>query len=111
MLTPVLRQRVTIQQRTLTQNTTTGAVAEAWTTFLANVPAAVLTGPGREFEAANAKQAETTARIVTRWFSGLLPTHRIQWDGRVYDIQSIETDETGRREYRLRCTDGVNQGA
>lgn len=111
MLSPNLRHRVTIQVRTQTQSVTTGAVTDSWGTFLANVPAQVLTGPGREFESANAKQAQTTARIIMRWFSGLLPTHRILWDGRVFDILSIETDETGRIDYRLRVADGVNQGA
>jgi SPP1 family predicted phage head-tail adaptor len=79
-------------------------------TELDSVPAEVLTGPGREFIQSSAKQAETTARINFRWFPGLLPTMRILWDGKVYDITSIETDATARREYRLRCKDGLSDG-
>lgn len=111
------RHRVTIQKKVEAQDSETGDVSWTWETVeinglpLSGVPAEVLTGPGREFNAADAKQAETTARINMRWFSGLSPEWRIVWDGRSYDIISIETDRTGRREYRLRCKDGVTDGA
>jgi head-tail adaptor len=112
VLTGRLRHRVTIQQPIQTQNPVTGEILNSWSTVagMASVPAEVLTGPGREFRQSAATQAETSARINLRWFPGLLPTWRILWDGRTYNIHSIETDVTGRREWRLRCTDGVNDG-
>jgi SPP1 family predicted phage head-tail adaptor len=112
------RHRVAVQEKTEDTDSDTGDVSHAWSnvwldsdTELSAVPAEVLTGPGREFNAADAKQAETSARITLRWFPGLLPTMRIVWDGRTYDILSIETDATARREYRLRCREGVSDGA
>lgn len=117
MLAHRLRHRIHIQQQQQTQNTTTGEITTAWATVVLDdgtplnaVPAEVLTGPGRELLAAGAKQAETTARINLRWFPGLLPTMRVLWDGRVYNITSLETDATGRREWRLRCSDGLTDG-
>lgn len=112
MLTNRLRHRVAIQEKTQTQDPVTGEITVTWANVagLASVPAEVLTGPGREFIESGARQAETTARINMRWFAGLLPVWRILWDGRVYNIMSIETDATARREWRLRCTDGVNDG-
>jgi SPP1 family predicted phage head-tail adaptor len=111
------RHRVEFQRKTETQDMDTGAISHEWDTVyldsdtpLNSVPAEVLTGPGREFMAADAKQAETTARIQCRWFPGLLPTWRVLWDGKVFDIQSIEPDATARREYRMRCRDGVSDG-
>lgn len=111
------RHIVEFQSKTETQDETTGAISHEWETVhldsdtpLDAVPAEVLTGPGREFNAADAKQAETTARIQCRWFPGLSPAWRVLWDGRVYDILSIETDATGRYEYRLRCREGVSDG-
>lgn len=77
---------------------------------LNSVPAEVFTGAGREPIADNAKQAETTLRVNLRWFPGLLETWRLIWDGNIYDISSIETDATARREYRLRCTGGLTSG-
>lgn len=112
------RHRVAVQEKVEVQDSDTGEITYSWQnvwldtdTELSSVPAEVLTGPGREFDAANAKQAETTARINLRWFDGLLPTMRIVWDGQSFDILSIETDVTARREYRLRCGQGVNDGA
>ena len=107
-----LRHRITFQEPVREQDPVSGASVNTWATIAGydQVPAEVLTGPGREFRAAGAIQAETTARINLRWFPGLLPTWRILWDGRIYNIRSIEVDATGRREYRLRCEDGVNDG-
>ncbi len=99
------------------QDPVSGAPLIEWVTVvlgetlsLDKVPAEVLTGPGREFIESAAKQAETSARIRLRWFSGLKQSWRILWDGNIYNIVSIETDITARREYYLRCEAGVNDG-
>lgn len=117
MLAHRLRHRVAVQQQTQTQNSTTGAVSTTWQNVvlsggvvLSSVPAEVLTGAGKEMIEGDARQGETTARINLRWFPGLTQAMRILWDGQVYNIKSIETDLTARREYRLRCTAGVNDG-
>jgi SPP1 family predicted phage head-tail adaptor len=106
-----------VQQQVQTQNATTGAVSVSWQNVtlsggvvLNNVPAEVLTGQGREIFQAEARQGEIAARINLRWFPGLTQKMRILWDGKIFNIQSIETDATARREYRLRCTAGVNDG-
>lgn len=110
------RHAITFQAQVETRDSE-GAIEIGWEnawldseTELADVPAEVLTGPGREFNAGGQVQAETTARINLPWFPGLDPEWRILWDGHVYNIGSIETDVTARREYRLRCSGGVNDG-
>ncbi len=113
-LTGRLRQRVTLQQQVEEQNSETGEVTHAWADVYTAVPAEVLTGAGREFRESAALQAETTARITVRWFDVdrvAIYTWRILWDGRVYNIMSAETDITGRKEWRFRCGDGLNDGA
>ncbi|MDP2141284.1 MAG: phage head closure protein [Gammaproteobacteria bacterium] len=115
-----LRHRVEIQWPLEIQSQTSGGFSTAWATVfldsntpLEAVPAEVLTGPGKEMVAAGAIQAETTARINLRWFDVDIQAFykwRILWDGRVFNIRSIETDVTGRQEWRLRCEDGVNDG-
>lgn len=110
MLAWELTHRVDIELPTTTQDTITGETTTVWASVLRSVPAQVLTGPGREFMQSGAVQSEVSARINIRWFPGLLPTMRILWDGHTYNIHSIETDATGRREWRLKCTDGVNDG-
>lgn len=117
MLSHRLRHRVTVQQQVETQNATTGAVSVAWQNViltggvvLNNVPAEVLTGQGREMFQAEARQGEIAARINMRWFPNLTQKMRIVWEGQNFNIQSIETDITARREYRLKCVAGVNDG-
>lgn len=116
------RHRVAVQAKVEAQDPITGDITYTWATVelesgsssgipLAAVPAEVLRGPGREFDAANEKQAETTARINLRWFPGLLPTMRIVWQGQPFDILSIESDAADRREYRVRCREGVTDGS
>lgn len=104
------RHRIAVQQQVEEQDSETGDITVTWQTVHASLPAEVLLGAGREFESANSKQSETTARINLHWFEGLTAKMRIVWDGRNFDIQEIGADATARREYRLRCTDGVNNG-
>jgi SPP1 family predicted phage head-tail adaptor len=111
MLAQRKRHRVDVDAQTPVENASGEVIGHEWTPFETAVPAEVLTGPGREFNAADAKQAETTARITMSWFPGLLPTMRIRWEGKSYDILSIELDVTARREYRLRCKEGPSDGA
>lgn len=110
MLSHRLRHRVTIQEQVESQDSTTGAISVDWQNFLADVPAEVLTGAGKETIEGAARQGEIAARINMRWFPGLTQAMRIVWDGNLYNIKSIETDVTARREYRLRCTAGLNDG-
>ncbi len=117
MLSNRLRHRIEFQELVEEQDSETGAIVSTWATaqlnsdtILDSVPAEVLTGPGREFRESGTTQAETSARINIRWFPGLSPEWRILWDGRIYNITSIETDATARREYRIRCVDGVSDG-
>ena len=105
------RQRIDIQQQIETQDSETGDITVAWQTLHANLPAEVLLGPGKQFVAANAKQSEVTARINLYWFAGLTQKMRIVWEGKVFDLDEIAADPSNRREYRLRCIDGLTNGA
>ena len=117
MLSYRLRHRIEIQEKVESgRNPETGGQLFSWQTLVVSgtamisVPAEVLTGPGRESRAAGAVQAETDARINLRWFPGLNQAMRILWDGRIYNIDGMATDRTGRQEWRLTCKEGVNDG-
>lgn len=110
MLSHRLRHRVNVQELVEVQNTTTGAITRAWENVYADVPAEVLTGPGKEFVQSGATQGEVAARINMRWFPGLTQKMRIEWDTNIFNITSIETDMTARQEYRLKCVAGVTDG-
>lgn len=110
MLANRLRHRVTVQELVEVQNTTTGAISREWENVYSDVPAEVLTGPGKEFVQSGATQGQIAARINMRWFPGLTQKMRITWDTNIFNITSIETDMTGRQEYRLKCVAGVTDG-
>ena len=121
MLAHRLRHRITFEAKLPeTVNADGFRVSGGWDTVyldsdtpLKDVPAEVLTGPGREFVAASAVQSELSARINLRWFDvdeTELYTWRILWDGRIYNIVSVETDLTARREWRLRVEQGTSEG-
>ena len=117
MLTHRLRHRVTIQQPVITQDFQTGENVKAWgnvwldsSTEMVDVPAEILTGPGRELNAASTKRSEDTVRITLRWFPGFSVGWRVLWGGHIYDITSVEYDATARRELRLRGTGGMTDG-
>lgn len=122
MLANRLRHRVTFQREGSATRDADGYLVSGggWETVvlsdgtqLKDVPAEVLTGPGKEFQGAGTTQAETSARINLRWFPAderEMAQWRILWDGRVYGIQSVDTDLTARREWRLRCIYGPSEG-
>lgn len=110
MLTQRLRHRVTFQRQVEAQDPDTGNTLITWADAFTDVPAEVLTGPGREFIESETKQAETDARINLRWMPGLEQSMRVVWDGKFYDITGMDTDRTGRRELRLRCKEGASDG-
>lgn len=108
-LAPRLRHRITFQQQ-VAERDEDGVLHTTWQDMQDDVPAEVLTGAGREFNASGQVQAEVAARITCRWFPGLEASWRILWDGLIYNIATFDTDATGRREWRIRCTAGVNDG-
>ena len=117
MLSYRLRHRVAVQENIPTQDPASGEMLPSWgnvvidsSTELDAVPAEVLLGPGKEFAGEGATQAQIDARINLRWFAGLTQAMRILWDGRIFNIESIETDLTGREEWRLKCSAGVSEG-
>lgn len=104
------RHRVTIEQQVESRDAM-GGVVVTWLEFAANVPAEVLTGPGREAVAADQQQADIAARINLRYLPGLTAKMRIVWDGRVFNIEGEpDLDPTARREMRCKCTAGMNDG-
>jgi len=121
MRTQGLRHRVEIQEQIEVVDTN-GELTRQWVpverdsnTLLIDVPARVLTGEqprGAPF-LAQQQQNEVAARISFRYkeFPGLNGTHRILWNGRVFDIIGDPSlDETAQREWRCICRAGSDDG-
>jgi SPP1 family predicted phage head-tail adaptor len=88
-----LRHRITIEAATVAN--VFGEEVETWTTF-AEVWAAKEDLAGREFFAAQQTTAEVTTRFRLRYLDGVTPKMRINSDGVLYNIESVQ-DPDGRR--------------
>lgn len=110
MLTQRLRHRITIQKQVTVQDQGTGAVSLQWVDVYTDMAAECLTGAGREVVTADAVQAPTDARINFRWVPDIDQSMRVVWDGANYNITGMDTDRTGRREWRLKCQKGLTDG-
>lgn len=105
------RHRVSFEKQVIERDRVDGGVIINWVPFMTNVPAEVLTGPGKDNVAANADEGVEVARINVRWFPGLLSSMRVLWYDRVWEISGPpETDSTGRREYRIQVSTGSHDG-
>lgn len=110
-----LRHRITVQSKTAAVDPSTGYPTEGWTDRLANVPAAWLAGPGREYLAGEALRAAVTGRFVLRWSPGaaaITAGDRVVWDGRNMEIKAPpQVDETARRWITLMVAEDGTDGA
>lgn len=107
MLAQRLRHRATIQQQVATVNGDGEPLGFAWTNFREDIPAEIVPLSGREFLAANAEQAETSARATIRFDPDITPDMRIVFDGLAYNILSVLPDPTYRRHLTLMLSKGL----
>lgn len=96
-----LRHRIVIQNFT-TSTDTYGEPIKTWATW-ATVWAAVEPLSGREYWNAQQVQSEVNTRIRIRLRDGVTPLMRVNWDGRLFDIENVVRDPTNKREMHLMC--------
>lgn len=95
----LMRERVTIQESTITRGAA-GSEVKTWVEF-ATVWAAVQPISGREFTRLRAAQAEETTRFRVRYLAGVLPTMRIVWKTQVYKITEVINLDARNRELEI----------
>lgn len=94
-----LRQRIIIQTSTTTTDGS-GISTESWTTF-ATVWASVEPLTMREMLSAAATDSKIDTRFIIRYRSGVLPTMRISYDSKYYNITQIINVGERDRELQL----------
>ncbi|EKZ9178145.1 head-tail adaptor protein [Vibrio vulnificus] len=117
MLSYRLNHVIQIQEPIESQDEETGEIITTWQSIelsagKVNIPAEVLTGPGKEVSTSGSRYPEVVARINARWFPfdmQRLYECRILWEGQIFAIHSVDTDRTARQEWRFKCKAGVNQ--
>jgi SPP1 family predicted phage head-tail adaptor len=100
-----LRNRVTIQSKTVVQNSF-GEEDITWTE-LATVWAAVEPLRGREFLDGRMVTAEITTRVRIRYRDGISPEMRVVFGSKVYDVIAVVHIEEREREIHLMCQEIV----
>ena len=104
----LLRQRVTLQQRS-TGEDALGQQTLVWTdvaTFSAHVEQL----SGRELMTANAEHAEDTARVTIRYRAGVVEKMRLLFGATIYDITGISDLDGRRRMLEVMCKTGLSNG-
>lgn len=105
-----LRHRLVFQslQRSIDSN---GDTVEEWAEVF-TVSGSLEPLSAREFTAAQAMQSQVSARVTIRYRDDVLPTMRILFRGKVYNIAGQLADKVSGLEYlTLPVSEGVNAGA
>ncbi|HEY1182232.1 MAG TPA: phage head closure protein [Rhodocyclaceae bacterium] len=103
-----LRDRITIQQRTVTRGSM-GAPVDTWTD-VATVWAQFDPLRGREFFSAKQEQTENSVRFWIRYRAGIETKMRIVFAGKHYDIEAV-IDARGRRQMlEIMTREGLTNG-
>lgn len=101
-----LRHRIAIEQVVETQDSD-GSVIEAWSSYAA-VQASIEPISGREYFAAQSTQADVTHRIRLRYFPGVTPKMRVNYNSRIFDILSVININEHNRELQLMCRESID---
>ena len=100
-----LRQSLTIEQYTATQDTYGGEV-QTWATF-ATVRARKAHQASREFFAAQKVNSEVTDLFFCRYRSGITAKMRVSYDSKTYDIIGANDPDGKKRELQILCKEVV----
>lgn len=101
----LLRYRITIEQNTPARDGF-GAEVANWITF-ATLWASITTVSGSEVIEQQRAAALLTHQIVIRYYAGVAPAMRVNWSGRLFDIQAVLDDQkTG--EMQLLCNEVIH---
>lgn len=101
-----LNKRVVLQAPTETQDAAGGPV-RSYAADTATVWAAIEPLAGREWVEAQKINAEATGRVRIRHYSGLLPTWRVKYGTRTYDVLAVVNIEERGREMILYVKEAV----
>lgn len=104
-----LRHRVTFLALTTGYDPNTGEnVGEMYAPWAVDVPAEVAPLSAREFVAAQAGQAQVVVRITIRYRPGVVPTMRIEFRDKTYNVEGVLPDPDSGLEYlTLACSEVI----
>ena len=102
----VLHEQVKIQSKSVTRDTDGGEII-TWTD-VATVWASIEPLRGQEFLEASGLHANVDHRIRVRHMSGILPSMRVLYGDRAFNINAVIQVAERRREIQLMCQELIN---
>jgi SPP1 family predicted phage head-tail adaptor len=103
-----LRHRVTVKQRTITQNSI-GEPVKTWSDYL-SANANIEPLRGKEFIEGIASQSQVTHKVRLRYRTGIVPTMRVYFCGRMMEIMYVINVGERNREINLFCKELFTDG-
>ena len=100
----LMDRRIELRHAEYASPDSNGQRVASWDTTYATVWARKEEISGREYFAAETKQAENTVRFTIRYRSDVLATDRLTCEERDYEV--IQTSEGGRRESLIQYSEG-----
>lgn len=104
-----LNRRVLIQRRNTTTDAVYGSRSTQWVD-VATVWAQISPMGGQEVLLAEAIKSKSTHQVTMRYRTNIDPTCRIVYQGRYFDINSMNDVDTAHEYLQLMCTEGVSEG-
>ena len=109
-----LRHRVTVERRSMTQDTF-GGQSTTWTA-LGTFWAWVQPASGREIEAAAAQQAEISHTVTMRYNAAIwadpvaAAAYRLRYGSRILDVKAVRNEGENNAELTISALEGLTQG-
>lgn len=102
-----LNQRIVILRPSLAPADSYGQHVEQWTADSQPRWAKVTPKISREAMERGGIKISTTYNVLIRWLAGLTSSIRVQWKGRVFDVESVIDPDNGREKLLLVCVEHV----
>lgn len=106
-----MRDRVTIQSSTSTQDTAKQPI-RTWSDWMTGIPASMEIVSGGETLRGRQIEAGVTAVFTARWMDGITPMHRLyhEQEEKFYGIVKVEPADDRRQFMFIQCKRIANQG-
>ena len=85
-----------------------GGIDREWQ-VLTKVWAKIVPVSGTEYFRSQQVNAETTTRVTVRFNAVINVTHRIRYDGKLFEVIGVTDDETSHRWTVINCKELVNE--
>lgn len=104
-----LRHRINLLAFQRGYDPNTGENTEGYSVGASDIPAEVAPLSAREFVAAQAGQAQVVVRITIRYRPGVVPTMRVEFRDKTYNVEGVLPDPDSGVEYlTLACSEVVS---